>query len=136
MMLKKRLTLNGNISSVNGSTNFVDGKYYHFYDRMLVADEDVQGLYQQLLASAKQTIAIWDPYYYKNCNGIFGDIQQDNIYIEILTICQGLDMKPDINDFANKVMKSIDKKKVPHCKVRVYAFSPSNTKMYPMEKMA
>ena len=89
---------------------------------MLVADEDVPGLYQQLLASAKQTIAIWDPYYYKNCNGIFGDIQQDNIYIEILTICQGLDMKPDINDFANKVMKSIDKKKVPHCKVRVYAF--------------
>lgn len=134
MMLKKRLTLNGNISSVNGSTNFVDGKYYHFYDRMLVADEDVPGLYQQLLASAKQTIAIWDPYYYKNCNGIFGDIQQDNIYIEILTICQGLDMKPDINDFANKVMKSIDKKKVPHCKVRVYAFSPSNTKMYPWKK--
>ena len=62
MMLKKRLTLNGNISSVNGSTNFVDGKYYHFYDRMLVADEDVPGLYQQLLASAKQTIAICDPY--------------------------------------------------------------------------
>jgi len=103
---------------------------------MLVADEDVPGLYQQLLASAKQTIAIWDPYYYKNCNGIFGDIQQDNIYIEILTICQGLDMKPDINDFANKVMKSIDKKKVPQCKVRVYAFSPSNTKMYPWKKMA
>ena len=101
---------------------------------MLVADEDVPGLYQQLLASAKQTIAIWDPYYYKNCNGIFGDIQQDNIYIEILTICQGLDMKPDINDFANKVMKSIDKKKVPHCKVRVYAFSPSNTKIYPWKK--
>ena len=101
---------------------------------MLIADEDAPGLYQQLLASAKQTIAIWDPYYYKNFKGIFGDIQQDNIYIEILTICQGLDKKPDIDDFANKVMKSIDKKKVPHCKVRVYAFSPLNTKMYPWKK--
>lgn len=78
---------------------------------MLVVDEDVPGLYQQLLASAKQTIAIWDPYYYKNCNGIFGDIQQDNIYIEILTICQGLDMKPDIKDFANKVINPLIKRK-------------------------
>lgn len=128
------ITPNGNVSLVNGSTNFVDGKYYHFYDRMLIADEDAPRLYQQLLASAKQTIAIWDPYYYENCKELFCDIQQDDIYIEILTICDGWEKKPDMINFAMKVMNSIDKTIVPHCKVRVFAYLPWKSNMFPWEK--
>ena len=83
MMLKQRLTLNGNVSSVNGSTNFVDGKYYHFYDRMLTSN--TPGLYQELLASAENSIVIWDPHYRECRCDVFSAIHKDGIYIEVLT---------------------------------------------------
>ena len=128
------INLGRDVSSVNGSTNFVDGKYYHFYDRMLINEKDAPWFYQQLLASAKQSIVIWDPYYYLDCEDIFCQIEQDNLYVEILTICDYQDNKNNMNDFADRVLKAIDKGKAPNCTVRVYAFIPRYSHDSPWSK--
>ena len=122
MMLKKRLTLNGNVSSVNGSTNFVDGKYYHFYDRMLTSN--TPGLYQELLASAENSIVIWDPHYRECRCDVFSAIHKDGIYIEVLTICYDEESKDDMEVFGNKILDAIDDTDVPNCKVRINALAP------------
>lgn len=110
------------VSSVNGLTNFVDGKFYHFYDKMKT--RGLPGHYQSLLKGAKQTIAIWDPHYRQCDCSVFSEIEQDGIYVEILTICEYGENKADMDAFASKVLNRIDKREVPNCKVRVYALAP------------
>jgi hypothetical protein len=110
------------VSSVNGSTNFVDGKYYHFYDRRLT--DKTPGLYQRLLASAEHTIVIWDPHYRECRCDVFSAIHKDGIYIEILTVCNNGEDKADIDAFAKKMLDAIDNTEVPNCKVRVIALAP------------
>lgn len=111
-----------NVSSVNGSTNFVDGKYYHLYDRMLT--DRAPGLYRKLLSEAKNTIAIWDPHYYE-CNGdLFDAIHQDGIKIDILTICYRGEEKNELEDFAHVILNAIDECDVPSCQVWINALAP------------
>ena len=105
------------VSSVNGSTNFVDGKYYHFYDRMLTNNNPA--LYQELLA-----IVVWDPHYRECRCDVFSDIHQDAIYIEILTICYDGESKNDLKDFGNDILNAIDDVEVPTCEVKIYALMP------------
>ncbi len=112
----------GDISSVNGSTNFVEGKYYHFYDFGLTDKEPLY--YRQLLAKAKKTLLIWDPYYRDVDLDLFSVIKQDGIYIEILTICYDGESKNDMTIFANDVKDAIDVTVVPNCQVRVFALMP------------
>ena len=109
------------ISLVNGSTNFVVGRNYYFYDRLRMTKNSQPLLYQQLLTAAKKSIIIWDPHSHKCKGDIFQEIQQDNIYIEILTICRPGENKVEIQDFANTILKAIDEKKVPKCQVKIYA---------------
>lgn len=111
-----------NVSSVNGLTNFVDGKFYHFYDRMKT--RGLPGHYQSLLKGAKQTIAVWDPHYHQCDCSVFSDIDQDGIYVEILTTCECSENKDDMDVFAGKVLDAIDTTDVPNCEVRVYALAP------------
>ena len=110
------------VSSVNGSTNFVDGKYYHFYDRKLSSNNP--GLYQELLASAEDSIVIWDPHYRECRCDVFSGIHKDGIYIEILTICHDEESKADIEAFGNTILNAIDDTDVPNCKVRINALAP------------
>lgn len=111
-----------NVSSVNGLTNFVDGKFYHFYDRMKT--RELPGHYQSLLKGAKQSIVIWDPHYRQCDCSVFSEIEQDGIYMEILTVCECSENKDDMDAFASKVLNSIDKTDVPNCKIRVYSLVP------------
>lgn len=110
------------VSSVNGSTNFVDGKYYHFYDFGLT--NNPPKLYGDLLAGAKSSIRIWDPHYLNVDSDLFTSIHHDGICIEILTICQNGEDKNEMNDFANKVLEAIDDADVQECKLWVYALMP------------
>lgn len=110
------------VASVNGSTNFVDGKYYHFYDFGLTNDSPK--LYGELLSGAKSSIRIWDPHYRYVDFGLFSYIHQDGVSIEFLTICQEGEGKSDMNAFANEVLDTIDDEDVPVCKVRVYSLMP------------
>ena len=110
------------VSSVNGSTNFVDGKFYHFYDFGLT--DNPPKLYGGLLAGAKSSIRIWDPHYRNVDKDLFSSIHQDGICIEVLTICQDGEDKRDMNSFANEVLETIDDGDVPVCKVWVYALMP------------
>ena len=110
------------VSSVNGSTNFVDGKYYHFYDFGLT--NNPPKLYGDLLAGAKSSIRIWDPHYIKVDSDLFSSIHQNGICIEILTICQNGEDKNEMNDFANEVLEGINEADVQECKLWVYALMP------------
>lgn len=112
------------VSSVNGLTSFVDGKFYHFYDKMKT--RGLPGHYLSLLKGAKQSIAIWDPHYRQCDCSVFSEIEQDGIYIEILTICECSEIKADMDAFASKVLNTIDKTDVPICKVKVYSLAPYN----------
>lgn len=112
------------VSSVNGSTNFVNGKYFHFYDKLRVNKSCLPLLYQQMLAEAKDSIVIWDPHYHECKGTVFSRIQQNNIRIEILTICENEERKSDIKDFARNILKAIDGKKVPKCQVTIHALMP------------
>lgn len=116
------ITPGRDVASVNGSTNFVDGKYYHFYDFGLT--NDPPKLYGELLAGAKSSIRIWDPHYRNMDTDLFSFINQDGVGIEILTICQNGETKGDMNDFANDVLDAIDEADAPNCKVWVYALMP------------
>ena len=116
------ITPGRDVASVNGSTNFVDGKYYHFYDFGLT--NDPPKLYGELLAGAKSSIRIWDPHYRNMDTDLFSFINQDGVGIEILTICQNDETKGDMNDFANDVLDAIDEADAPNCKVWVYALMP------------
>lgn len=120
------IKLSTDVSSVNGLTNFVDGKYYHFYDRLQVSKHNRPSLYQQLLAEAKDSIIIWDPHYHECQGTIFSQIQQNNIRIEILTICENGESKSDLENFARNILKAINDKKVPKCQVKMYALMPRN----------
>ena len=119
----------GDVSSVNGSTNFVEGKYYHFYDFGLTDKDPL--FYRQLLAQAKKSIVIWDPHYRDVKMDLFSVIKQDNVYIEILTICYNGESKNDMTVFANDVKDAINVTDVPHCIVRVNALMPSYLRKWP-----
>lgn len=109
----------GDVSSVNGSTNFVEGKDYCLYDRKRTRNYPL--LYQQLLAKAKDFIAIWDPHYQFDCDHLFCDMKNDDIHVEVLTICKGSECQKDIVLFANRILSAIDKQLVPKCSVTVIA---------------
>lgn len=118
----------GDVSSVNGSTNFVDGKYYHFYDYGLTDGKPL--LYRQLLANAKKSIMIWDPHYSNVDVELFSDIHQDGIYIEVLTICEAGEAKSDMDAFAEEIVNSLDEK-LTTCVVNVIALIPKFQRRVP-----
>lgn len=109
----------GDVSSVNGSTNFVGGEDYFLYDRNRTNNYPL--LYQQLLAQAKDYIVIWDPHYQLDCDRLFCDMKNNDIHVEVLTICQGYESRNDIMNFANRILSAIDKNAVPKCMVTVNA---------------
>ena len=113
----------GDVSSVNGSTNFVDGKYYHFYDFGLTDGEPL--LYCQLLANAQNSIVIWDPHYRNVDVDLFSDIHQNGIYIEVLTICEVGEAKSDMDAFAEEILDSLDED-INTCVVNVIALMPKS----------
>ena len=119
MTEKKTIKASKDVSSVNGSTNFVDGKDYYLYDNSRAGKYPL--LYQKLLGQVKDVIAIWDPYYQLDCNRLFCEVKTNDIVVEVLTICQGNESKRDINVFANRILTAIDKKAVPKCMVVVNA---------------
>lgn len=128
MMLKIMIRPGSTISSVNGSTNFVDGKYYHFYDRMQT--DKPPGYYKKLLSEAEETIVIWDPHY-SQCRGeLFSVIDKNGIYIEILTICNNGDTKEDIEGFGNMILDAIDDADVPNCQVKIFALMPRHLRSW------
>lgn len=106
---------------MNGSTNFVDGKNYHFYDRL--NNDQPPRLYQKLLGQATKDIEIWDPHYTENCKELFCEVEKDGICVEVLTICRYFETRQNMVDFANIILRAIDKKKVPNCRVTVYALN-------------
>ena len=94
MTEKKKIKPSGNVSSVNGSTNFVDGKDYYLYDRSRTRSYPL--LYQKLLAQAKDIVAIWDPHYQLNCQRLFSEMKTNDVVIEVMTICHGSESRKDI----------------------------------------
>lgn len=119
MTEKKTIKASKDVSSVNGSTNFVEGKDYYLYDNSRASKNPL--LYQKLLAHVKDVIAIWDPHYQLDCKRLFCEVKTNDIVVEVLTICQGNESKRDIYDFANRILTAIDKKAVPKCMVVVNA---------------
>ena len=118
----------GDVSSVNGSTNFVDGKYYHFYDYGLTDGEPL--LYRQLLANAKKSIMIWDPHYSNVDVELFSDIHQDGIYIEVLTLCEAGEAKSAMDAVAEDILDSLDED-INTCMVNVIALMPKYQRKVP-----
>lgn len=104
---------------MNGSTSFLHGKDYYLYDRSQTSAYPL--LYQKLLAEAKNVIAIWDPHYQMDCKRLFCEMVNNDIVVEVLTICKGYESKSDIMKFASIILSAIDKKSVPKCKVTVNA---------------
>ena len=119
MTEKKTIKASKDVSSVNGSTNFVEGKDYYLYDNSRTGKYPL--LYQKLLAQVKEVVAIWDPYYQSDCKRLFCEVKTNDIVVEVLTICQGNENQRDIREFANKILSAIDKKAVPKCMVIVNA---------------
>lgn len=109
------------VSSVNGSTHFLDGKYYHFYDRLLT--KDAPELYMDLLESAQSSIVVWDPHYSQCKPEIFSVVQNNGIHIEVLTVCENWESKNDMYAFADKIRNAVDSAAVPECHVYVNALS-------------
>ena len=122
------IKLGRGVSSVNGSTHFLDGKYYHFYDRRLT--DDTPKLYMDLLESAQSSIVIWDPHYSQCKPGIFSVVQTDGIRIEVLTVCEGWENKKDMDAFADKILCAIDSIVVPECHVFVNALAPRDWRRF------
>lgn len=87
-------------------------------------------MYQQLLAQAKEYIVIWDPHYQLDCDRLFCDMKNDDIHVEVLTICKGCESKNDIKLFANRILSAIDKKRVPKCSVTVNALKQDWTERH------
>ena len=97
----------------------MEGKDYFLYDRSKTKKQPL--LYSSLLAQAKDFIAIWDPHYQANCGRLFCEMENDDIIVEVLTICQGNESRKDIQIFADTILSAIDKTKVPNCSVTVNA---------------
>ena len=116
------IKLGRDVSSVNGSTHFLDGKYYHFYDRRRT--KEAPKLYMDLLESAQSSIVIWDPHYSQCEPSIFSVIQKNGIRIDVLTVCDGWENKNDMNAFADKILNAIDSVVVSECRVFVNALAP------------
>ena len=98
----------------------MDGKEYHFYDRRRTADPP--RLYQKLLSQATRSVIIWDPFH--DCydfRTVFGGIKQDGIFVELLTICDNLETKADIESLADTILSAINRVDVPSCAVTVFA---------------
>lgn len=119
MTTKKTIKPSGDVTSVNVSTGFVEGKDYFLYDRSKTKKQPL--LYSSLLAQAKDFIAIWDPHYEENCGRLFCDMKNDGIVVEVLTICKGRESRKDIQIFANTILSAINKTDVPNCTVIVNA---------------
>lgn len=64
---------------------------------------------------------IWDPHYQLDCDRLFCDMKNNDIHVEVLTICQGYESRNDIMNFANRILSAIDKNAVPKCMVTVNA---------------
>lgn len=106
-----------NISgAVPSQTKYQQGDNYVLHDPEINKNA---AYYKELLASAKKSIRILDPY----VNGddsirVFEVVSCDNITIEIYTI--GVE-KSDLNSFADKI-RNVIKKNLQHYTIKIFSF--------------
>lgn len=114
---------------VTGSNGFERGKYYSFYDpeEMNV----VPSYYQELLASATQTIHIWDPHYMENYDAeIFSKVNNENLSIYILTAFHKEQDERSLRTFADNIKNVFQRNGVKKMKVTILCCERKNPKLW------
>lgn len=117
----RQITIPSSIPSVQ---SYKRGKNYVLHDPSQMSNPTY---YKNVLAKAKQSIRIIDPYALcHDAEGVFENVKQSGIKIEIITIGSSHN---DAKDYANKFARVIEKNRCEY-NLEIFSFKPNNRVIY------
>lgn len=100
------------------------GDSYIFYDVRTATGEP--NAYERILAEAKKTIRIWDPYFDPDkCAQLFKKVKTENIRIEILSSFKKEQEKMEMGKMLDNIC-TVLKKNITHCKLTAFIYDKAN----------
>lgn len=93
------------------------GKYYMYYD--VGATSAKPNAYTKILAKAKKSIKIWDPYFMpSHCAKLFEKVCVDGISIEILSAYRNEQGKSDMEEMLNGILEVLKNNGIKKCSIK------------------